>query len=85
MQTEAGRQADGQTDSEEGVGQIGQREGGEEQQGDQETARPGSLGQRQAVFGCGVCLSLSWSPLQELLSEGRVSPWHMAAKSLGLS
>lgn len=43
----------------------------------------GLLGQRQAVFGCGVCLSLSWSPLQELLSEGRGVPMAYGSKESG--
>ena len=62
---------------------MGKGKEGEEQQGDQETARLGLLGQRQAVFGCGVCLSLSWSPLQELLSEGRGVPMAYGSKESG--
>ena len=43
----------------------------------------GPLGQRQAVFARCVCLSLSWSPLQELLSEGRGVPMAYGSKESG--
>ena len=82
VQTEAGRQAGRQT------GGRGRTDWAKGRRGEnsRETRRQrdwGPLGQRQAVFARCVCLSLSWSPLQELLSEGRGVPMAYGSKESG--